>query len=74
MLVRILYAAVAISVLGALPRAVGDRSSGARGAATERSFQDAWLPREAPAGRRAAGGGRAIECNPADFANPRIDR
>ena len=69
MLARILYAAVALSVLGAFPRAGADRAAPA-----EPSVRPAWAPRGGADRYCAPGDTHGIGRNTPDFAIPRIDR
>ena len=74
MLVRFLYAAVLLTVLGAFPRNAAVRPHGGRAPAPAASAESpAWEPRPTPERYCAAEG--ALEFGgEADFAIPRIDR
>jgi hypothetical protein len=72
MLVRLLYAAVLLSVLGAFPRA-SVRARGGRAPVAAAAETPAWAPRPLPDRYCAAGSDVDIEGDP-DFAVPRIHR
>jgi hypothetical protein len=73
MLVRLLYAAVFLSVLGAFPRTAYFRAPGGRAPSAAASVSPAWAPRPLPDRYCAAGSEGDIEGDP-DFAVPRIHR
>jgi hypothetical protein len=73
MLVRLLYAATLLGVLGAFPRTAAVRAPAGRAAQAAVMESPSWAPRPSPERYCAAGGEADIERAP-DFAVPRIDR
>jgi hypothetical protein len=73
MLVRLLYAAVLLSVLGAFPRTASVRAHGGRAPSAAAAETPAWAPRPLPERYCSAGSDVDIEGDP-DFAVPRIHR